>query len=122
MDEVLRRHLEDIKKVMGNFGLWITKAGTTIHKSDIIMTVDVIEQWRVEAEVLLMQDEDGAKINEMLVAWISQARQHLKKEPLSDFHAVWDLVYIDEPKLSAIIVKINTFIYRRTGDIRTFLL
>lgn len=122
MDEVLRSHLADIKKGLGSFGWWIEKAGTTIHKSDIIMAVDVIEQWRAEVEALLIQDEGGAKMNELLVAWISKARQHLKKEPLSDFHAVWDLIYIEEPSLNIIVDTINLFMYKQTGDIRTFLL
>ena len=121
MDEALRGHLEEIKKVLNSFGWWVEKAGTTIHKSDIIMAVYCIEQWRAEAEALLMQDEDGTRINELLVVWIGSARQHLEKEPLSDFHAVWDLLYID-PNLSTIIMKIDTFVYKHTGDIRTFLL
>jgi hypothetical protein len=120
MDTTLRSRLEDTKKTLNSFGFWLPKAGTTIHKSDIILAVESLERWRTEAEALLRQHEDGTRIHGLLVDWINKAWHRLEKEPLSDFSAVWDLLHINDPHLSTIIEEINMLIYKHTGDIRAF--
>lgn len=117
VDKTLKNRLEEIKKALTSFGWWPAKAGTTIHKSDVILAIDCIGEWHAEVEVLLVQDEDGEKLNTLLMTWIEKARQRLAKEPLSDYQAVWEMSEITDPNREILIIKIDSLIHKSAGDI-----